>query len=54
MAKAAKYSWITLAEHCWEDGRFKLKCAKTEQVDGDRIKSDTWYKLENGEFREVE
>ena len=54
MAKAAKYSWITLAEHCWEDGRFKLKCVKTEQVDGDRIKSDTWYKLENGEFREVE
>ena len=54
MAKAAKYSWITLAEHCWEDGRLKLKCVKTEQVDGDRIKSDTWYKLENGEFREVE
>lgn len=53
MAKAAKYSWITLAEHCWEDGRLKLKCVKTEQVDGDRIKSDTWYKLENGEFREV-
>ena len=54
MAKAAKYSWITLAEHCWEDGRLKLKCVKTEQVDGDRIKSDTWYKLENGEFREAE
>lgn len=54
MAKAAKYSWITFAEHCWEDGRLKLKCVKTEQVDGDRIKSDTWYKLENGEFREVE
>ena len=54
MAKAAKYSWITLAEHCWEDGRLKLKCVKTEQVDGDRIKSGTWYKLENGEFREVE
>ena len=53
IAKAAKYSWITLAEHCWEDGRLKLKCVKTEQVDGDRIKSDTWYKLENGEFREV-
>ena len=53
MAKAAKYSWITLAEHCWEDGLLKLKCVKTEQVDGDRIKSDTWYKLENGEFREV-
>ena len=54
MAKAAKYSWITLAEHCWEDGRLKLKCVKTEQVDGYRIKSDTWYKLENGEFKEAE
>nr|DAX86015.1 MAG TPA: hypothetical protein [Caudoviricetes sp.] len=53
MAKAAKYSWITLAEHCWEDGRLKLKCVKTEQVDGDRIKSDTWYKLQDGEFKEV-
>ena len=54
IAKAAKYSWITLAEHCWEDGRLKLKCVKTEQVDGYRIKSDTWYRLEDGEFREVE
>ena len=53
MAKAAKYSWITLAEHCWEDGRLKLKCVKTEQVDGDRIKSDTCYKLQDGEFKEV-
>ena len=53
MAKAAKYSWITLAEHCWEDGLLKLKCVKTEQVDGDRIKPDTWYKLQDGEFKEV-
>ena len=53
IAKAAKYSWITLAEHCWEDGCLKLKCVKTEQVDGDRIKSDTWYKLQDGEFKEV-
>ena len=53
MAKAAKYSWITLAEHCWEDGLLKLKCVNTEQVDGDRIKPDTWYKLQDGEFKEV-
>ena len=53
MAKAAKYSWITLAEHYWEDGLLKLKCVKTEQVDGDRIKPDTWYKLQDGEFKEV-
>ena len=29
-------------------------CVKTEQVDGERIKEDTFYKLENGKFVEVE
>ena len=29
-------------------------CVKTEKVDGEIIKADTWYKLENGEFVEVE
>lgn len=29
-------------------------CVKTEYVDGERIKADTFYKLENGEFVEVE
>ena len=29
------------------------KC-KTEYVDGKRIKEDTWYKLKNGEFIEVD
>jgi hypothetical protein len=27
---------------------------KTEQIDGERIKEDTYYKLENGEFKEVQ
>lgn len=27
---------------------------KTVVVDGEKIKADTWYKLENGEFKEVE
>ena len=27
---------------------------KAEIVDGERIKPDTWYRLENGEFVEVE
>ena len=26
---------------------------KTEFVDGEKIKADTWYKLFNGEFTEV-
>ena len=33
---------------------YRPVCVKTEYVDGDRIKGDTWYKLENGEFREVD
>ena len=41
-------SWITLAE--WVNG--KPVCVKTEQVDGERIKADTWYNIENGEFVE--
>lgn len=27
---------------------------KAAVVDGEKIKADTWYKLENGEFIEVE
>lgn len=30
-----------------------LVCVKTEQVDGERIKEDVFYKLENGKFKEV-
>nr|DAH35323.1 MAG TPA: hypothetical protein [Caudoviricetes sp.] len=48
-------SWITLAE--WEYSEAKNgcvpKCVKTEYVDGERIKADTWYKLIDGEFTEV-
>ena len=60
-AKAKKGSWITLAE--WvrtddEDGKgfciWIPKCVKTEYVDGERIKEDTFYKLVDGEFKEVE
>ena len=54
-AKAQKGSWITLAEWGWSDekNRSVPVCVKTEYVDGERIKADTWYKLENGEFKEV-
>lgn len=49
-ARAKKGSWITLAEY--NDNR-KPVCVKTEQVDGERIKEDTWYQLIDGEFKEV-
>ena len=52
MAKAKKGSWVTLAEWQTIVGHKKLICVKTEYVDGERIKEDTWYKLENGEFVE--
>ncbi|WP_278811515.1 DUF7666 domain-containing protein [Leyella stercorea] len=53
-AKAAVGSWITLAEWRKTDGEYKPICVKTEQVDGKRIKADTYYKLIDGEFEEVE
>ena len=56
VVKAKVGSWITLAE--WEYNKDKdrrvPKCVKTEFVDGERIKGDTWYKLKDGEFKEVE
>ena len=55
IAKAMIGSWITISE--WKYDRDKDRyvpvCVKTEQVDGERIKEDTFYKLENGEFVEV-
>ena len=54
-AKANIGSWITLAEWKWsnEKNRYVPVCVKTEYVDGEKIKADTWYKIENGKFVEV-
>ena len=54
IAKAKVGSWITLAEWDCINGVWIPICVKTEQVDGERIKADTFYKLVNGEFKEVE
>ena len=55
MAKAKKGSWITLSE--WKYSKEKKRnipvCVKTEYVDGEHIKEDTWYGLIDGEFQEV-
>ena len=55
VAKAKIGSWITLAEWKRDDrkGRWVPVCVKTERVDGIKIKPDTWYKLQDGEFVEV-
>ncbi len=54
VAKASKGSWITLAEWEWsnEKDRYIPVCVKTEFVDGERIKADTFYMLKGGEFKE--
>ena len=54
-AKAKIGSWITLAEWEWSDekNRYVPICVKTEYVDGENIKADTWYQLKNGKFVEV-
>ena len=54
-AKAKIGSWITLAEWKLDDtkGRHVPICVKTEYVDGEKIKSDTWYQLIDGEFKEI-
>ena len=55
IAKAKVGSWITLAEWVWDDKKERSvpKCVKTEYVDGERIKADTWYQLKNGKFKEI-
>ena len=54
-AKAKVGSWITLTEWEWNDDKKRRVplCVKTEYVDGNNIKADTWYQLQNGEFVEV-
>ena len=55
IAKAKVGSWITLAEWKWsyEKNHNVPVCVKTEYVDGENIKADTWYQLRNGKFVEV-
>ena len=55
IAKAKVGSWITLAEWKWnnEKNRYVPVCVKTEYVDGENIKADTWYQLKNGKFVEM-
>ena len=54
-AKAKVGSWITMAEWKWSDEKKRdvPVCVKTEYVDGENIKADTWYQLKNGKFVEV-
>ena len=54
MAKGAPGCWIVLTERGdWDGTTFPIKCVKAFKVDGEKIKPDTFYKLENGEAVEV-
>ena len=53
IAKAAKGSWIVLAEWGWRDDKHVPTCVKAVQVDGETIKADTWYEMKGGKFEEV-
>lgn len=54
IAKAKIGIWITLAEWDCIDGVWIPICVKTEKVDGEHIKADTFYELIDGEFKEVD
>ena len=53
-AKGGLHSVIVLTEWKYDDnGNYVPIAVKAEIVDGVRIKADTWYRLENGEFVEI-
>ena len=56
VAKASKGSWITLSEWSYSNKkkRYIPVCVKTEFVDGEKIKADTYYKLAGGVFKEIQ
>jgi hypothetical protein len=55
IAKGKIGSWITLSEWEYSDAEdaYIPVCVKTEKIDGERIKEDTYYKLKNGNFVEA-
>lgn len=54
VAKASKGLWVTLSEWSYseEKQRYIPICVKTEFVDGEKIKADTYYSLKGGVFVE--
>ena len=50
--KGKKGNWITLTEWKYTFDKYIPICVKSAQIDGKILKEDTWYRLENGEFKE--
>ena len=54
-AKSTVGNWIVLSEYGEYNGMcYPVLCVKAGLIDGETLKSDVWYKLENGEFVEAE
>lgn len=51
-AKGVMGSYIVLTE--WNENADELICAKMVRIDGETYKTDTWYKIEDGEIVETE
>ena len=51
--KAEVGNWIAIAEWKVKDSHFAPVGIVAAKVDGEKIKADTWYKLENGQLVEV-
>ena len=53
-AKGALGCWIVCAEWEIKNGGWHIECVKAAAVDGEKVKADTWYTLQNGEFVEAD
>ena len=52
--KAAIGNWIAIAEWQIRGGHFVPVGIVSAQVDGEKVKADTWYKCKNGQLMEAE
>ena len=53
-AKGALGCWIVLSEWKGIDNKYHIIDVQSAKVDGEKIKADTFYRLVNGEFVEVD
>ena len=53
IVKGKKGSLLVLVEREWQGNEYIIKSFKAEIIDCEKIKEDTFYKFENGEFVEV-
>ena len=53
-AKSTLGNWIVLAEYGdWNGKCYPVRCVKCGKIDGEFLKPDMWYRLEDGEFVEA-